>query len=1316
MIIRGKDRVLKKGIFLIAILLYAGAIFGKVNTNSINEKSLLVNTVTINQAITQPDPVNTGPVVFEVVFGEAVTGFDATDVDLILSTTPGALIATVVEIAPNDGTTFAVTVSGMTGPGIVEAFIPAGAANLVAGGAATTASTSTDNQITICDAPNFSTNISPNTSCDPAGYNGVIDVSVTNPTATSYSYSLSGPAGTINRISVTSSESFINLAPGNYDIIVKDDNTGCDQIGTVVLADALVLPVVTFTNTTGNTSCTTPSGTATAEATDPTPPANGYTYTWYEGTDITTPFTGPVSGPFGENIFSLVAGDYTVIARNLDTGCDSAPTTVNIPDNSPALSITVDANTPNTSCGASANGALAITPSGGASYAYDWVGPGTFTSTAQDITGLPEGDYTLTLKDVPSGCLITQVITVVNAATNPAITVDTNTPVSSCITPDGALAITVTGGSGGFTFAWTGPGGFTAATEDIAGLQGGTYKLTVTDNGTGCVSTPFSVDVVDNAGGLVVTQVSASDNKSCANPNGAIGISINGITNPAGYTITWYAGLDNTGTIVGINVTSLTGLQGGDYHVEVVDNGTACTGTMNATIAQLAVLPVVEIVSTFNNLSCSSPTGAAEIIIDGGADISLYSISWKDKAGTEIAVNTLMAMGLSGQDYTVTVTRVGTDCKIPTKVSIVDNIVVPTDAAIAATTTTICAGETLDLSVVIAGGTAPFTIEIDNGIGVVSNYNNGDPIPVSPASTTTYSIVSVNDTNGCIPAVISTSSVKIGVNANPSPPSNVTFSNITGTSMRINWINGSGSGRLVIMKEAAPVDISPASGTPYTADPVFGNGTDLGGGNFVIFSGSATAVTVNGLKEGVEYHVAVHELNGLCYTSASAIGSARTVGCAVLPDVTASPAEESICNGGTTGIGLNSTDPLTTYDWTVVMDGVSGALDGSGNSIAQALTLTTAASGTATYTITPILSTCTGTPITVIVTVLAEMKTYAITGGGAICNGSGNKVNIGLDGSDAGINYVLKRGTSTVETVLGTGNTLSFTTTDIPGDYTVEASSNCGVLTMGGTVAVIIDPQPQLSGTISGNTTVCQGESGLVFSVADPGNVTFNWILPAGFTLSSGDGTAQVTIDLATSATGGDISVTSTNSCGTSAPITTAVTVNPGFDANIVTQDQIYATRDAAFYVDASVPVESVNWDMGDGTTLNLTDATHAYATPGTYVVTANVLATDGCTRSVQVNANVIEVEKILIRNVVTANGDGVNDLLHIDNIDFYLGNQVVVIDRWGVKVAEFNNYANDWDFSNAGGEILPAGHYLCIVKIPEQEEVYSMTITLLKE
>ncbi|PKO12885.1 MAG: hypothetical protein CVU39_21490, partial [Chloroflexi bacterium HGW-Chloroflexi-10] len=101
-------------------------------------------TVTINKAAGQTDPTGISPIHFIVVFDEPVTGF--TTGDITLSGTTGATTAIVTEIAPNDGTTYDVTVSGMTMGGEVIASIEAYVA-VDAASNGNTESTSDDNSV-----------------------------------------------------------------------------------------------------------------------------------------------------------------------------------------------------------------------------------------------------------------------------------------------------------------------------------------------------------------------------------------------------------------------------------------------------------------------------------------------------------------------------------------------------------------------------------------------------------------------------------------------------------------------------------------------------------------------------------------------------------------------------------------------------------------------------------------------------------------------------------------------------------------------------------------------------------------------------------------------------------------------------------------------------------------------------------------------------------------------------------------------------------------------------------------------------------------
>jgi hypothetical protein len=86
------------------------------------------------------------------------------------------------------------------------------------------------------------------------------------------------------------------------------------------------------------------------------------------------------------------------------------------------------------------------------------------------------------------------------------------------------------------------------------------------------------------------------------------------------------------------------------------------------------------------------------------------------------------------------------------------------------------------------------------------------------------------------------------------------------TSANLSWIpgtNGDGSlqSTMVLMRKGAPVSAQPyfgiLTGTPPVPDN-FGDSTDFGGGNFLVYRGGGSNATVNGLIPGVQYYVAVY--------------------------------------------------------------------------------------------------------------------------------------------------------------------------------------------------------------------------------------------------------------------------------------------------------------------------------------------------------------------------------------------------------------------------------------------------------------------------
>ncbi|WP_121352039.1 hypothetical protein [Flavisolibacter nicotianae] len=81
-------------------------------------------------------------------------------------------------------------------------------------------------------------------------------------------------------------------------------------------------------------------------------------------------------------------------------------------------------------------------------------------------------------------------------------------------------------------------------------------------------------------------------------------------------------------------------------------------------------------------------------------------------------------------------------------------------------------------------------------------------------------------------------------------------------SLGLNWVNGSGEIRIVVAKAGGPVDALPADLADYNASAAFGTGAEIGSGNFVVYKGTGSSVSLTNLLPATTYHFAVIEANG----------------------------------------------------------------------------------------------------------------------------------------------------------------------------------------------------------------------------------------------------------------------------------------------------------------------------------------------------------------------------------------------------------------------------------------------------------------------
>jgi gliding motility-associated-like protein len=126
-------------------------------------------------------------------------------------------------------------------------------------------------------------------------------------------------------------------------------------------------------------------------------------------------------------------------------------------------------------------------------------------------------------------------------------------------------------------------------------------------------------------------------------------------------------------------------------------------------------------------------------------------------------------------------------------------------------------------------------------------------------------------------------------------------------------------------------------------------------------------------------------------------------------------------------------------------------------------------------------------------------------------------------------------------------------------------------------------------------------------------------------------------------------------------------------------------------------------WTFEDSTFQLTQNALQIYADTGSHTVCLSILTTLGCNDTICKTFVVHDVDLVL-PNIITPNGDGINDILHIKALEYYPQNTLMVFNRWGNKVYERQNYANDW---KAPG--LSDGTYYYFLLIPNKPDMQSV-------
>jgi len=162
------------------------------------------------------------------------------------------------------------------------------------------------------------------------------------------------------------------------------------------------------------------------------------------------------------------------------------------------------------------------------------------------------------------------------------------------------------------------------------------------------------------------------------------------------------------------------------------------------------------------------------------------------------------------------------------------------------------------------------------------------------------------------------------------------------------------------------------------------------------------------------------------------------------------------------------------------------------------------------------------------------------------CQG-GAGASLTISGSEVGKSYQIKNGLINVGAPqTGTGAALTFmgiTTSGVPLTVVATNISTGCTATMSGTVLFIMDPLPVAAGTITGPTSICEGQTVTYTIPTITYATTYLWTVPNG-TIISGQGTPSITVVGSIPVTT-NVSVLGNNACGGGLSSSLSVTVNP---------------------------------------------------------------------------------------------------------------------------------------------------------------------------
>ncbi len=239
------------------------------------------------------------------------------------------------------------------------------------------------------------------------------------------------------------------------------------------------------------------------------------------------------------------------------------------------------------------------------------------------------------------------------------------------------------------------------------------------------------------------------------------------------------------------------------------------------------------------------------------------------------------------------------------------------------------------------------------------------------------------------------------------------------------------------------------------------------------------------------------------------------------------------------------------------------------------------------------------------------------------------------------------------------------------GNYAVKVTDNAGCI---GNDTIIINQADSFNINISYSNPLCNN--------GNDGSITANVMgATPPYTYLWNTNPAQVTANIQNLTEGSyQLEITDSNGCfKTISPVTLAglTQIHASFSASPT--DGIYPLPVTFIFTGSGA--NSFLWDFGDGNNSTLLNPTNTYFTSSNFQIylTVNSGSPSYCEDTASMSLFVDKPSDIIIPNIFTPNGDGINDYFTVEPTNI-IEFELIIYNRWGREIFISNNLSIKWD------------------------------------